>query len=239
MKKFLLLLGMTSLWIVTASAQAQEQGRPRPGGEGVMGKVTAVAKASISVAPAKGGDAVVVKIGDNTRIFKDRQPIKLSEIKVDDMVFARGQLSGNTLQAVMLGVMNPEMVQRMQQGGMGFGFGGGTATKVNPEDWGKTFIAGRVKAINETTLIIARPDNQQTLNIEVDENTSFKKGRESITLADIKADDFVSGQGEVKNGVFVAKELRVGGDRMFMIQPRDSPDQKKPDSDKPAPTPKN
>lgn len=221
MKKFLLLLGIASLWIITASAQTQQQGRPRPGGEGVMGKVTAVTKDSITVAPAKGGDAVVVKIGDNTRIFKDRQPIKLTEIKVDDMVFARGQLSGNTLQAVMLGVMNPEMVQRMQQGGMGFG--GGVATKLNPEDWGKTFIAGRVKAINETTLTIAKPDNQQTLNIEVDENTSFKKGRESITLADIKADDFVFGQGEIKNGVFVAKELRVGGDRMFMIQPGDSP----------------
>lgn len=239
MKKFFLLLGIASLWITTASAQTQEQGMPRPAGEGVIGKVTAVGKDSIAVAPTKGGDAIVIKVGDNTRIFKDRQPIKLSEIKVDDMVFARGQLSGNTLQAVMLGVMNPEMVQRMQQGGPGFGFGSGAAAgKFNPEDWGKTFIAGRVKAINETTLTVARPDNQQTLNIEVDENTSFKKGRESITLADIKADDFVFGQGEIKNGVFVARELRVGGGRMFMIQSGDSPEQKKPDTDKPAP-PKN
>ena len=158
MKKFLLLLGITCLWIITASAQTQEQGMSRPPGEGVMGKVTAVAKDSITVAPAKGGEAVVIKIGNNTRIFKDRQPIKLSEIKVDDMVFARGQLSGNTLQAMMVGVMNPEMVQRMQQGGPGFGFGGDAAGKFNPEDWGKTFIAGRVKAINETTLTIARPD---------------------------------------------------------------------------------
>lgn len=236
--KELLLLAILSLYFSLASAQTQEQGMPRPPGEGVIGKVTAVAKDSITVAPSKGGDAIVIKLGDNTRVFKDRQPIKLSEIKVDDMVFARGQLSGNTLQAMMVGVMNPEMVQRMQQGGPGFGFGRDVAGKFNPEDWGKTFIAGRVKAINETTLTIARPDNQQTLNIEVDENTSFKRGRESITLADIKADDFLFGQGEIKNGIFVARELRVGGGRMFMMQSGDSPDQKKPDNDRPT-TPKN
>ena len=240
MKKPVVLLAMISLCFLSASAQTPAQGPRRPPGDSVMGKVTVVTKDSITVAPAKGGDAVVVKVGDNTRIFKDRQPIKLSEIKVNDMVFGRGQLSGNTLQAAMLGVMNPEMVQRMQQGGdVGFGFSGGAAAQFKPEDWGKTFIAGRVKTINETTLTIARPDSEQTLNIEVDENTSFKKGRESITLADIKADDFVFGSGEIKNGVFVAKELRVGGGRMFMRQPGDSPDQKKSDSDRPAAPSKN
>src|SRR5262249_50311807 len=65
-------------------------------------------------------------------------------------------------------------------------------------------------------LTIARPDGQSQ-DIEVDENTSFKKGNESITLPDIKPGDFVRGQGELKNGVFVPKELIVGRGQMRII----------------------
>lgn len=220
--------------LVAAAAFAQ-----MPPGQAVVGKVTAVSKDSITVAPMSGGDPVVVKVGDNTRVFKERQPVKLSEIKVDDTVFTRGQLNGTTMEAVIVGVMTPEMAQRIQQGGgavMGFG-GGGGAGQFKPEDWGKTFIAGQVKTINETTLTIAKPNNQETVNIEVDENTSFKKGRESITLADIKPDDFVFGPGEVKNGMFVAKELRVGGGRMFMGPRPGGAEQKTPGvEDKPSGT---
>lgn len=219
MKNSLLLLAIVGLSLWSPLAQAQGQERGRVPGEMVVGKVTAVAADSVTVAPAKGGDPVTIKVSDDTRIMKERQPVKMNEIKVGDTVMARGQLAGSTLQARMLGVINPEMAERMQQGGFGRGFGGGNGPgpgQFKPEDWGKTFIAGRVKAINETTLTITSPDNQKSLNIEVDENTSFKRGRESITLADIKADDFVSGAGEIKNGVFVSKELRVGGGRRAM-----------------------
>ncbi len=221
-KPVLLVAGMMFL-LLSAAAQTQQQERMGRPPDVVVGKVTAVSENSVTIAPVKGGDSVVVKIDDRTRVMKERQPTKLSEVKVNDTVMAGGKLDGNTLQAVMLGVMSPEMAQRVQQGGgviMGFGGGGpGGRMPFNPEDWGKTFVAGRVKAINETTLTIARPDGDQTLNIEVDENTSFRKGRESITLADIKADDFVVGQGEVKNGVFVVKELRIGSGRMFQGRP--------------------
>jgi hypothetical protein len=208
------------------------QGPIRVPGENVVGKVTAVGKDSVTVIPAKGGDPVIVKVDDGTRIFKERQPIKISEIKVEDTVFARGQLAGNTLQARMLGVINPEMVQRMQQQGMGGGAGA-----FRPEDLGKKFIAGEVKAINETRITIARPDNQSQ-DIEVDENTSFKKGRESVTLADIKVGDFVHGAGELKDGVFVPKELIVGRPGIFFHVAGGSPDQKKPEGEAATP-PKN
>lgn len=250
MKKILWFLVTLSWCLLSASAQMQREGRFNAPGDNVVGKVSAVSKDSVTVVPIKGGDPVVIKAGDNTRIMKDRQPAALDQIKADDTVFARGKLDGNTLQAVMISVLNPEMAQRIQQGGgvvMGFGAGGPGAGRMqfNPDDWGKTFIAGRVKAINETTLTIASPDNQRTLNIDVDENTSFKKGHESITLADVKTDDFVFGPGEVKNNIFVAKELRVGGGRMFMGQPGmmgepgPAGESNKPDGDKPASTPKN
>ena len=182
-----------------------------PPGENVAGKVTAVNKDSLVITPMAGGDPVTIKISGDTRIMKQRQPIDLKEIKVDDTVFARGDLKNNTMQAAVVGVVNPEMLQRMQQGGMG------AMQPFNREDLGKKFIAGEVKAINETKLTIARPDNQ-TQEIEVDENTSFKRGQESITLPDIKVGDFLRGPGEVKNGVFVAKELIVGRPRMMMMR---------------------
>jgi len=124
-----------------------------------------------------------------------------------------------------VGVVPVEMVQRMQQGG---GPGGGMAG-FNREDLGKKFIVGEVKAIHETRLTIARPDGQ-TQEIEVDENTSFKKGGESITLPDIKVGDFVMGRGELKENVFVPKELTVGRQpmRMLMNAPGAQPPATKP-----------
>lgn len=230
MKKSLLLCLVVGLSLIAAVAQDQEQGpRRMGGGPGVVGKVTAVNNDSVTVTPANGGAAVTVKVSDNTRIFKDRQAVKLSDIKVDDTVFVRGQLNGNNIDAVMLVVADQEMIQRMQQGGMQF----------NREDLGKKFIAGQVKAINETKLTITRPDNQDQ-DIEVDENTSFKRGIESITLADIKVGDFVRGQGALKDGVFVPKELIVGRPRtFFMRQEGDGEGQPKADSAKPATPPKN
>lgn len=209
MKKLLLLSAIVSLALVPASSQMQE-GRRRnmPPGENVVGKVTSVGKDSLQVAPVTGGNPVTVKLGENTRIMKDRQPVKLDTIKADDVVFARGELKDNVMQAAIVSVVNPQMVQRFQQGG-----GPG---QFNREDLGKKFIIGEVKAINETKLTVARPDGQAQ-EIEVDENTSFRRGRESITLPDIKVGDFVRGRGELKNGTFVPHELIVGRPQMRMM----------------------
>src|SRR5260370_11204695 len=195
---------------VPAFAQRRETGERRfPPGETVIGKVTAITKDSLTIAPLAGGDPVTVKVGENTRVMKERQPATLADIKVDDTVFARGQLNGATLEAAILGVVTPEMAQRIQHGQ-----GGGGGAPFNREDLGKKFIAGEVKAINETKLTIPPPD-RRTQDIQVDENTSFKKAGESITLADIKAGDFVRGPGELKDNVFFAKELVLGRPRMM------------------------
>jgi len=77
------------------------------------------------------------------------------------------------------------------------------------EGLGKNFIMGEIKSINGTQIEIARPDGQ-TQTIAVDENTSFHKNRESVTLADFKTGDRVFGRGEVKNNVFVAATLNEG-----------------------------
>jgi Domain of unknown function (DUF5666) len=234
MKRALLSTVLLSLSLGTAQVQIQERGNMP--GNAVVGKVTTVGADSLVVAPLMGGDPVTVKVSDSTRVSKDRQPIKLDEIKVDETVFARGELKNGVLEAVMVGVVNPQMIQRMEQGGQG---GPGGPGAFNREDMGKKFIAGEVKAIVETKLTIARVDGQ-TQDIEVDENTSFKRGKESITLPDIKAGDFVRGPGELKDGVFVAKELNVGRPQMrFRIEtggPDGAPPQNPP-GDKPVQTP--
>src|ERR1051326_6336784 len=217
-----------------AQGQIQIQGGNMPPGENVVGKVTAVSKDSLTVGPLTGGEPVTVKIGESTRVMKERQPAKLEDIKVDETIFARGKLNGNTMEAAIVGVVNPEMIQRLQQGG-----GPGGMGSFNREDLGKKFIAGEVKAINETRLTIARPDGQ-TQEIEVDENTSFKKGQESITLPDIKVGDFVRGRGELKDNVFVPKELIVGRPQMRLMiggPGGQTQEQKKPDPEAPAPSP--
>lgn len=213
--------------------QVQDRGGNMPAGDNVVGRVKAVSKDSLTVAPMMGGEPVTVKVSDSTRVMRERQPVKLEEIKADEVIFARGKLNGNVMEAAIVGVVNPEMIR------MAHGEGAGMAG-FNREDLGKKFILGEVKAINETKLTIARPDGQ-TQEIEVDENTSFKKGQESITLPDIKVGDFVRGRGELKDNVFVPKELIVGGGRQQMrfvmggpgAQPQD---QKKTEGASPAGT---
>jgi hypothetical protein len=231
MKTALLSIVLFSLSLGPAPAQVIQERGNMPPGDTVVGKVTTVGADSLVVVPLMGGDPVTVKISESTRVSKERQPIKLNEIKADDVVFARGELKSGFMQAVMVGVVNPEMIQRMEAGGPG-GPGG-----FSREDLGKKFIAGEVKAIAETKLTIARVDGQSQ-DIEVDENTSFKRGKESITLPDIKAGDFVRGPGELKDGVFVAKELTVGRPNMrIRFGGPDGQPPQNPPADKPAQAP--
>jgi preprotein translocase subunit YajC len=163
----------------------------RRGGPGLMGEVTAISGNTITV-KTMDGNAATVNVTDQTRFRKDRQDAKLTDVKVGDNVFVRGQKgSDGSVQAEMVAVPPAGMMGNMRDG------------------LGKNFIMGEIKSINGTQIEIARPDGQ-TQTIAVDENTSFHKNRESVTLADFKAGDRVFGRGEVKNNVFVAATLNEG-----------------------------
>src|SRR5712692_5778280 len=97
MKKSLCLSILLVVCGVPALSQRPETAEKRfSAGETVIGKVTAITKDSLTIAP-------------------------LADIKVDDTVFARGRLEGGTLEAAILGVVTPEMAQRIQQGLGGVG----------------------------------------------------------------------------------------------------------------------
>ncbi len=190
-------------------------GEDRPafaGGQMVRGTVTAVGADQLTV-KTEEGDVYQVAVSVNTRVMKDRQPVKVADIKVGDGLGAMGVMDvpTKTVHAVFVAVIDAEQVKKAREG------------------LGKVYITGKVTAVDmdNARITVMRPDHvSQT--IQADETTSFRQGRhrdqasttavpaegadasaESVTLADVKVGDFVMGRGGMKNGFFVPTELRV------------------------------
>ena len=164
---------------------------------GVGGTITAISSDSLTLKTFDERTATV-KLTPDTRFRKDQQDARLSDFKVGAVVMVRGEKSGeDTYVAAAV----------MSRGGMGM-MQGMTPEQMR-EKMGKELIAGEIKSIDGLQLTIARPDGQ-TQTIAVDENTSFRKRGESVTLADLKPGDHVFGKGQLKDGVFVPSVLNVG-----------------------------
>jgi hypothetical protein len=166
---------------------------------GIGGQITAIDGSTITLQTFRG-ETAKVNITSSTRLTKDRNEAKLSDFKVGDRVFASGEQGKD-------GVWTARMLAERTGGGFRGGMMG--AAQLKPGDNGKTYIAGEVIKIDGTKLTIKKPDNTEQI-IEVDDDTSFRSGRESVTLAEVKIGNFVRGQGILKNGVFVPKELNAG-----------------------------
>ena len=239
-----------TLWItvlfaaasVTALAQADSQAGAPPQGAGrgpgrgfappVQGTVTAVSSGQLTI-KTDAGDSYVVTVGENARVMKDRQPIKVDEIKAGDSVTAFGQVDADkkTVQAMMVSDVDAATVAKAK------------------ENLGKTYITGRITAIDIDNLKITveRPDKVSQV-IAVDDGTSFQLGMrgvtpeiiaagglpggmggfgggrgmgrqggaqeappppESITLADLKVGDAVMATGAIKAGTFTVLKMGV------------------------------
>jgi len=192
------------------SAQGQEPGAgPRGGrgqgrggpmeGHGIAGKITAISSGSIELAKLDGTN-VTVKVTDKTEFRKDRQPAKIADFKVGDLVFVRGdENADHSVTAQMIGA---------RSGNSSGGPGGSLGTDGGFGEMGKDFVVGEVKTVDAPKLTILRPDNVlQT--IELNEETSLRRGRDSITMADIQPGDHVVARGASQNDVFVPKNLMV------------------------------
>ena len=217
----LLLLAVAAC--VQAQAGAQEApgpGESRPaftGGQMVRGTVTAVNGDHLTVKTDQG-EVYQIAVSANTRVMKERLPLKVADIKPGDGVGAMGVMDAptKTIHAVFVAVMDADQVRKTREG------------------LGKVYITGKVTAVDMDALKITvlRPDGVRQV-IGVDEGTSFRRGGrsmasvmngsgaveprseqnngagESITLADVKVGDRVIGRGGMKNGVFVPTELGV------------------------------
>jgi Domain of unknown function (DUF5666) len=188
--------------------QQQGQGRPgggREGGRPVFGQITALRNDSIDI-KTPDGQAITVKLTAQTEFRKDREPAKIADFKVGDVVMVRGdQNDDHTVTAKMIGSRTGGMTFNGQGGpggrpGGGMWLGGGTL--------GKDYVAGEVKSIDPPKLTVLRTDNV-TQTMELNEDTSLRRGRESITMADIKPGDHVVARGAAQNDVFVPKNVMV------------------------------
>jgi hypothetical protein len=236
--KLLLVAAVIALPMVVCAQDGQDGARQGgaafAGGQMVRGTVTAATADHLTV-KTDAGETYQVVVSANTRLNKDRQPMKVADIKVGDGVGAMGVLDPATksVHAVFVTVIDAEQVKKAR------------------ENLGKTYITGKVTAIDMDALkvTVMRPDGVSQV-IAVDEQTSFKRGGrgmaalasgagvvdagamggrgngagarngngagngnggggESITFADVKVGDSIAGQGAVKNGVFVPTQLGV------------------------------
>jgi hypothetical protein len=73
---------------------------------------------------------------------------------------------------------------------------------------GKDYVVGEVKSIDAPRLTVVRPDNV-TQTVELNEETSLRKGRDSITMAEIQVGDHVIARGSMEKDVFVPKGVMV------------------------------
>src|SRR6201996_2621511 len=191
-------LWLVLLWAPLSPAQDDGMG-PQDGagqafgrGNGVRGTVTAAKPDSFTIRTDEG-DTYQVLYSPNTRLMKDRQPIEAADVHVGDMLMAGGlgDAKARTVGAVLIIDIDAKEVQQAR------------AT------FGKTWVMGKVTAIHDLKITIERAGDKQTQVVAVDENTSFRKRREDVTLADVKVGDTISAQGALHADTFLATTLRI------------------------------
>lgn len=218
------------------AGQQQDGGRAggRPNFQGVGGEITRI-EGSVLTLTTFRGETAKVSVSDSTRIMKDGAAATLGDLKVGDRIMARGQQGQD-------GVWVAEGIRSGQPGQGGPGGQGGRGIRgpggpINSADNGKTYIAGTITKIEGLNLTVQKPDGSEQV-IAVDDDTSFRNARrQSVTLADIKLGEQVRGGGEVKNGVFVAKELIAGPARQTAQGSGGAPQGPPPDGAQGAPPP--
>ncbi len=208
------LVALVSLGLASISALAQMGGgrmggrMGNGGGRMVRGTVIETSSDQLTV-KTDSGDIYQVMVQPTTRVRKEQDTLQVSDIQTGDVIAAMGAVdaSNKIVNAVFISVTG---------------------------QIGKTYIAGKVTAINGTKLTVLRQDNVSQV-VQVDENTSFHRGGAmmggqrggpgagadpgsgsgslgpSITLADVKVGDMIAGPGALQDGIFVPTQLIVHG----------------------------
>ena len=200
----LALWALLLVWLGVPASRAQEDnstGPPDGGnglgqvfgkGNGVRGTVTSSTANRFTIRTDEG-DTYQVLYSPNTRLIKDRQPIEAADVHVGDMLMAGGLVDAKarTVGAVLIIDIDAKEVQQARAA------------------FGKTWVMGKVTAIHDLKITIERAGDKQTQVVAVDENTSFRKRREDVTLADVKVGDTISAQGALHADTFLATTLRI------------------------------
>jgi hypothetical protein len=171
--------------------QSDDQGRMP-----LFGKITAIHDSTIEISNPNG-ETVTVKLTPHTEFRKDRQPAKRSEFKIGDVIAVRGQ-------------ENPDHTWTAQTIGARSANGEGRGPNMQAGTLGKDYVAGEVKSVDAPKIAVLRSDNV-TQTIELNEDTSLRKGRDAITMADVQVGDHLLARGALQDNVFVPKFVMVIG----------------------------
>jgi hypothetical protein len=198
-------------------------------GRGLTGTVTAVAADHYTIR-TDTGDTYTVHFSANTRIVKQAagapgmrergergqggegsgrgqgmgmgaggnppQPIKPTDIKVGDAIAAMGEVdaTAKSVGAMMVLQIDPERAKQMRE---------------MQANYGKTWLLGKVTAIDGVKVTLLGAIDSIPHIFVADEDTTFRKRREPITLADIQVGDNVRVEGAMKDGAFAATAVNV------------------------------
>ncbi len=127
------------------------------------------------------------------------EEIKAADIKVGDVIEARGEVdaTAKSVGATTVALVDPERAKQME---------------AMEENFGKTWLMGRVTAIDGVKVTLTGALDNAPHSFVADENTTFRRRRDPITLADIQVGDMVRVEGAVKDGVFTAASVgEMGG----------------------------
>jgi len=179
------------------------------GGGGLTGTVTEVAADHYTI-KTDAGESYTVHISANTRIMKQvvqrtgagggnpPQALKATDIKVGDVVAALGEVdaAAKSIGAALVLQIDPERAKQMRE---------------MQANYGKTWLMGKVTAIDGVKVTLTGGVDNASHAFVADENTTFRKRRDPITLGDIQVGDMVRVEGAVKDGAFVATAVNAMG----------------------------
>lgn len=119
------------------------------------------------------------------------EPIKATDIKVGDAISSMGDVdaTAKSVAATAIVLMDPERARQMQE---------------MEANYGKTWLMGKVTAVDGVKVTVTGTMDNAPHSFVADENTTFRRRRDPITLADIQVGDIVRAEGAVKDGVFTA-----------------------------------
>ena len=179
-------------------------------GRGVGGTVSEVASDHYTI-KTMTGETFTVHYSANTRVLKQParppgagamrvppQEIKAADIRVGDAIMAVGEMdaAAKSVGAMTVMKLDPERAREMRE---------------MQANFGKTWLVGRVTAVNDTKVTVHSQVDDADHTFVADENTSFRRRREPVTLADVQVGANVRADGTVKEGVFVASGVTVMG----------------------------
>ena len=124
------------------------------------------------------------------------QQLKASDIKVGDSLSVRGDVDEKkkAITAQFVIQVDPQRAteQRQQQAG-----------------FGSTWLAGKITAIDGVKVTLTGATDNAPHTFVADENTTFRRRREPVILADIQSGDTVRVEGALKDGVFTATTVTL------------------------------